>query len=485
MALVIALAMMTVLSISVGAAVTYSMSNTQSSRQSKGRQLSSVLAEAGINNSVAVLTASGTDPMDPTLLPERTNSYEGGSVTWSGVLSGRMWTLTSIGKATNSNGPNMATHDRTITAQAEISYRDYQTATNTSWNWLFAYGTGSTCDMTLNGSVNLSAPLYVAGNLCLDGTAQISGSNTRLLVQDKVTLYQTANRIGTSTTSINEARIKNGCKWSTNLLHAPCRYGPGVVGNESTTDDNVWASNRTGSSPNQIIPNNPTTMTTPVPDWDYWYANSSPGPNYPCNSSSTGTLPTFDNNAARDNSVGTVWQLTPAGVSYDCRSSAGRLKWDHTTSVLTVYGVVFFDGSVAVSNATIDYNYWAAIYLSGTFMADNARLCSVVSSGTCSTSPFAFPFFGALLIVANGTGGQVPAGTSIQFKNGSFMQGLALGTGAIEVDASSSTHGPLIGQTLKLSGNIRSWSNFIWVPAGTPGNANTSKEVLGVTTFSS
>src|SRR5436190_11714379 len=90
------------------------------------------LAEAGLNNAVAVLGGSypGSSvgyPGDANLLPSRTTTYGNGSTTWSGSLvavTGQQWAyewhLSSAGSMPNPSGPTGAPLRRTVTATVPV-----------------------------------------------------------------------------------------------------------------------------------------------------------------------------------------------------------------------------------------------------------------------------------------------------------------------------------------------------------------------------
>ena len=69
MVLPIALGILSVLSISAVVVLDSSSTNARSSTRSKGDKVAFALAEAGINNAVAVLSKTGNDNMHQTLLP--------------------------------------------------------------------------------------------------------------------------------------------------------------------------------------------------------------------------------------------------------------------------------------------------------------------------------------------------------------------------------------------------------------------------------
>jgi hypothetical protein len=248
--------------------------------------------------------------------------------------------------------------------------------------------------------------------------------------------------------------------------HLPCLGAPNFL-------DHVWAS---------ILDSSPTTLAIPAVDWDNWYRNASPGPYYPCTTSS-GTPPVFDNDQGsaftpdptkRNNSVTPVFNLTPVS-SYSCKTAAGELSWDAPTRTLTVKGAIFIDGSATVANGLLNqYNGQGSLYLSGTYRMDNSsKLCAGVSGTDCDFSRWN-PNTEMLAIVANGTGGQVNNGDSIQLNNSTRFQGALFATNAIEFTNSSQSEGPMIGSTVILANSV-SFHPFPYittVPVGMPGNPN-------------
>jgi hypothetical protein len=179
-----------------------------------------------------------------------------------------------------------------------------------------------------------------------------------------------------------------------------------------------------------------------------------------------------------NNSVPGVFNLTPPSSDYSCivRAGAnivGQLSWDHTLKVLTVYGTIFIDGSVTASygaqNTAIQYNGQGTIYLGGTFLVSNTMLCGGIANGTCDFNSWN-PNTEMLVIVANGSGGQVPTGDGVQIKN-SYFQGALWATNTIELDTHSQTEGPMVAGTEILGQTVfaHSWPLITTVPVGMPG----------------
>jgi hypothetical protein len=78
-----------------------------------------------------------------------------------------------------------------------------------------------------------------------------------------------------------------------------------------------------------------------------------------------------------------------------------------------------------------------------------------------------------MTVVANGNGGQVNPGDSIQITNDGEIQGALYGTDAIEFGNDASSEGPVVGSTLIFGNNVttNSFPNIDYVPSGDPGNS--------------
>jgi hypothetical protein len=472
-----------ILSFTGATLIYYSSTNARSAELSNDSTSAYDLAEAGINEMMAVLSRPENNALNQYLLGYQSDGsvvrtvhqYDGGTVEWSGILTQSVgtstWELTSIGRIKNSTGQSASNVSRTLTAKVPVVPTYTQPLNNPSWNFIYSRGTGAECDMTLSQSVLVNSPLYVAGNLCLQNTSAITTGP--LIVHGSLTMKQNANYAGTSGSPLNQLHVKNGCKWVSNALHNPCQQGSGSSG-----FDNVWASS---------ISNNPAVSEPPVVDWEAWYLNANPGPYYPCLQTS-GTPPAFDNDqglpsspnpAKRNNSLSTAQNLTPS-TSYTCKGSAGELSWNATTHVLTANGTIFIDGSATIQNGAVNtYTGSATIYVSGTLLIKNSKLCQATTGSggnlTCTTSGWD-PAQRMIVFVANGNGSggapqsQVSGGDSVQLVS-AYAQGAAYGTNAIELDTTSQFDGPLDGSTVILGQSTSSsFPGLSFVPAGMPGN---------------
>ena len=495
MALVLALAVMMVLTLMVTSVISFTSSNAGAASRSNADQKAYALAEAGMNNALAVLHANypGTAayPGNANLLPARTTSYPGGgSATWSGTLVGPLtgdwryeWRVTSKGTARNPVGGSSTQLSRTVTATVPVNL---PTTTPTDLasvlNWIYS-GT----DTYFTNSVQIGSPVYATRDLYLSNTAKIRGTAHKLIVGRNLHLSQPANRVGLvsgltpADTRIDEVHVVGQCSSQAIPLLHNCLWDADLV--FATAHDNVIppalvaTPKLTCCAPylGSIAPagtDNPSSM-------GFWYQYADLGPLSPCDpATKLGTPPTFESlgSSAIDNSAtpSTAFNLTPDGASYTCKSTPGgandgELSWNAATKVLKVKGTIFIDGSAtAFGSGVPTYDGQATLVLSGTFMMKNSKLCAVVTGGDCNVAAGAWnPNVKSLVIVADGDGvgggaqsqtGEVGAGEGIHLKGSSF-QGALIANKNVREETSCAVQGPMIsvynevrgGQTCALS----------------------------------
>jgi Tfp pilus assembly protein PilX len=466
-ALVVALGALLVLGVTGTTVVYYSSANTRSSSYSKASGTSFQLSEAGLHEALSVLSNQPTnDPTNPSLLATRISPYSTGSVTWGGTYdsANAKWTITSTGKVVNpaSAAPSEAT--RTITAKVPIRPVTTQTLAVESWNYVFSYGTGSSCDMTTTSTVSVETRLLVSGNFCMTSRSTLDGTSTQLLVGGTVKLTGNDTRIGQAGTPIAEAHVAGGCQLNAEPVHSPCQGPPGNA-------DRVWAT---------TISTNPGLLVPPTPDWNGWYDRSSPGPTENCTGANrVGSPPVFDNDTAWNRSAPTA-NLTPAS-SYTCRTFLGaepfgELSWDDATNKLTVRGTIFIDGDVQVTQAA-SYEGQATLYASGSFyIGGTNRMCAVMAGADCNFGSGIWdPNSRLLTIVTNGAGGgSVPADSTVLLASSAQWQGAIYGgPHKARVESSARFAGPLIADEVALSSSIQTepFTIISTAPTGMPGNA--------------
>jgi hypothetical protein len=460
------------LSLTGATLVYYSSTNARSVEYSVRNASAYDLAEAGIDEMMAILSKPTNNALDGTLLPETTHTYDGGTVTWSGTLNHltQTWAVTSTGRIDNPTGASASDVTRTLSAKVPVTPTLTQPLNNPAWNYIFNKKTGSPCDMTISNNVSGSSRLYTAGNLCLNNNAGITAEG--LIVQGNLDLSNNAFVGSSSSMSTRvEAYVGGNCRYAGGAWAAPCS------GNQ---DSRKIYSKRDGPAWVVGVKNPAPVIAAPASDFSAWYTDAMPGPSLDCSSENgarSGTPPTWDNDGVRNNSVSTVFNLTPAS-SYTCRigpatSPTGELSWNASTNVLTVYGTMYIDGSAKITNGTLNsYNGQATLYLSGTLLIGiDSKLCGGVSGSNCDFASWN-PNTEMLTFVADGSGGQAGTGNGILVSNNAQFQGGLFATANLTYTNNARSDGPMVAWEIKFSNNVQNdqFPTITTVPAGMPGN---------------
>jgi Tfp pilus assembly protein PilX len=364
LALPFALGVMVVLSALTAGIFTYTTMNQGAAKRAQADQRAYGLAETGVSYGLATLQ-NAADPYNAGSVPSTTVAVTGGSVTYSGSLSGNTWTLTGTGTVTNPSGPYAGNVSRTASIQALVTTTT--TGDTRPYDYLFV-DQPSGC-FTLTNTVTLEVPLYVRGDLCLENNSFISSPAVHVLGNVHVNSPQAS--VGTSSSPIPDFSITGSCY----------RDGTPTACSISSTS-RVWAS-AYGTSP--------PVLAKPTVDLAGTYATADLGPLSNCTPGyGTGSFPGgFDNDTTMNVSRGSV-DLTPS-TGYDCQKWVGgemvaRLKWapganPSQTGTLTIMGTIFIDGNLTWSNLSlIQYDGRASIYVAGTLTIQNqAELCGVAT----------------------------------------------------------------------------------------------------------
>ena len=457
MALVLAVAIMSVLFISGSALVYFATANTRASDYEQRSSSTYHVAEGGIALAVSVLASSST-PLDPSLLPATNSTTESGTVTYGGTLSGTTWTITAAASVHNPSGDTSLANTLTRTVEVENIIAG---GLGTSWGRIYV-DTVSGC--TRLKKLVIPVPFTARGCVTMDGSpaepTQLTGSPVS--VGGDVTLND-SDSIGVSGTPIEQADIAGTCKLGSAAAHTPC-----------SAIDNVFANTITTS---------PTDLARPTIDWAHWYDNAMPGPNQNC---TVGALPpgkVFDDNAIWDNSA-TSMDLTPAGSSYTCQvwqagELVGEISWNHATSVLKVKGTIFFDGAVEIRDdaAIVNYQGKATLYGSGTWHSDELLCAGGDGTNDCRADIADWDPTQNLLILIMG-GKEAGSAETIKFhKNGGGFQGVVYGTRKCTLDDDVKISAPILCDQLSVKEDADGTTIWPWPASLTsrlPGQVNAS-----------
>jgi Tfp pilus assembly protein PilX len=461
---------------------------------------------------------------------------DGSTVDYCGTLvrSQAWWYLTSIGRTRNPNSAG-GTDNRTLEATVTVTPSLTQPLNNPVWNYLYAGHTGSTCDQSLPNNITGSSRMYVAGNLCLSQNVNLAestvivggnvdvannaaiGANTNLGTRVETYVGGNCRYGGGSWVACNGnqdanhiySKLSNGTTIGVN--HTAPVVAPPAADYATWYENAIPGPSQSCTSSSGTVP----TFDTNYPSRDNSVAtvtDLTPGASYYCrvgngahttlngaitasqttiNVASATGFPTTQFSIRIDNEYMTVtggfgtttWTVTRGtksstavahvdkqSIDWDTVSS-GSIGWNVDTKTLTVSGTIYIDGSAKVGNGALNtYNGQGTIYLSGTLRI-SGKMCASVSGSDCDFSTWD-PNFDMLMVVADGNGGQVNPGDSIQMDNNFSWQGGLYGTNAVEFGNNCKVDGPIVGSSIILSNNLttNAFPNIAVVPVGMPSN---------------
>ncbi len=442
--------MLVVLSIATIAMLTYTSSGARTVRYDASRNVAATTAEAGLNEAISVLsqaTADGIDVRDPSALPAGSDTFGANSASWSGVVDGDTWTISSTSTVANPSGAADVHH--TVSSQFRIGVdgQGYAPA------WQYVFTDDPTCT-TIENSAQISSPFYVTGDLCLKNSANPIADE--ITVKGHITL-QNSSQIGSPTAPI-QALHTSGCSRNAN--------GPWTL-DQCTPANHVYADTVDSTFAN---------VAKPTVDLAYWYAYSKPGPRSNCTS---GSFPGgFDNNSTMDRSLPDV-QLLPA-TGYSCTvtsgsSTLGKIVWTPgTPGTLQISGVIFIDGNIVLDNTDqAIYQGRGTIYTSGTVkLRNSAFLC-----GSAACDPDSWDGDTNMLMFVAGSCKTYQSGSCTSYDDSSFtteessvFQGGVYSVNDTHQRNSSLIEGPVISRQLYLENSTvaHKWPPIDFVSYGAP-----------------
>ena len=408
-ALVIALAVTFVFSMTVVTVIEAATSNTRSSDRSKGRISAYSLAEAGINNAASILSKSNaydphvlhpqgtyaqqdcaSPPANPVGAASLGNTcsayswtYDGGTTTMWGWFDSASsnWTISSTGSVRNAFGGANTT--RTLSATIHVRAAPPRTTTS-------LLGTTSSSRTRLRASATSSSTRPPTSR-CRSTSRAISASRTAPTSprrtqrpdqpagawEDRLALRcleRCREHVPDEQRSDHNAKIAGGCGNSLNgtghTCSPPSDYFYVKSGGYSTTANAISAPLLTNT------------------DFTTYYNTAFIRPGDPCDSPGPNGATRladskFDNdttalNGTNGNGSAASFDLTPSS-SYTCEAKdnagkvIGELSWDNTNKLLKIRGTIYIDGNVTFSqDATYQGVNGSGVHPSGDLTGNDA-----------------------------------------------------------------------------------------------------------------
>jgi hypothetical protein len=345
--LVLALVVMSALTISIGALVSFTTGNEAQFSRDRQSARAFHVAEAGLNNALSLIANADDNDTQTAgaVMGPYTFSLDGAAGTYSmkkyakGAAEcngspSNCWVIT--GSATSPN--------RKITRTIqETAY--WQTA-STPLNALFSYGLvvdnqGGGCASTHGTTPLTIKDVWISGDFCPAGNVglQPPAAHTGSVYIGGVYQGRNNTNVGTATLPYQTADIVGGCV---------NQNTPQIC--SDSANSNVYA-----DAPPTVDPSSltlPAINAKTVYDSGNWSTPTCTGGSF-----------TFDSDSVQNGTTSTT-TLMPSGGSFDCSvyntsgAIVGHLAWNSSTKQLSISGTVWIDGNVDLSN-------------SGTYVKDN------------------------------------------------------------------------------------------------------------------
>jgi hypothetical protein len=490
MALVMALAVILVLTVLVTATLAFTSANSRDASLKQSGQSAYALAEAGLNRGLAQLYSnyydgSGALTNNTTVYssswftgapssqqsPSSTSActatstcmrWSVASATAGGSGPYTKETLVLQGQGTVPNPTGGTALTRTVSQTLSVEQLPQLQTPPSYWTELYTGATGRQCDLQLGQTVNANAPIYVAGNLCLTSAASIEGSAVTLKVLGNIHLQNGGSDIG-KVTPVTSVQVGKGCAKDSNFSYTtPCPI------NTPTTAIFDRSGLTTAPAPTPEAP--------PVIDWT-GIANAQAASTVSCTNGVSLSSATFyltpGSGAGSTGYRCTVTDPTSASI-------VGSITYNSAAQTLALSGQLYLSGSLDLSTTSpITYTGIASLFVAGTVSAANGSvLCVHVSGSSCdfvnatntSSPDYWDTTQSVLIILSQGAMGAGNTLTNLAYQGGLYSAtSIDLGGGG--GGGKSSTQGPLVspniitpGQSLNLT-----FPNFPFIMSGSGG----------------
>jgi Tfp pilus assembly protein PilX len=395
-ALVLAILVLTIVSILATAVIAYTTTNQQDAASKKSGVSAYALAQAALSNATAQLTSHYYDstgqPFDNTTslttmastwAPVAPNGGVGQQspsssaactttstcMTWSGVLrcpvtvtcagggssytpSGvkqAAWLITATGKVPNPSAPGLLT--RTITVDIPVEAPPAKAPAPDIFKSVYNGKVSTGCDLTTSQGVVWASPVYVVGNLCLNQNSGVEAGTEnfgKLVVGGWLDPNGggSGEHVGTNVTPVASLDVAKSCDGSHSAT--PCTL--------SQPAGQTYYTDAAGKIFVSAYTNSPTFPAAPSVNWAQRQTDRG---SWSCTNGHSLTAATFN--------------LT--GTPYTCTTESGTLAWDGTT--LTINGNIYVDGNLFTNNdAQFVYTGLGSIYVGGTAsFGNNTSIC--------------------------------------------------------------------------------------------------------------
>lgn len=495
-ALVMALATMMVLAITTaGVLVAGTRNQREAFVSDQSREAFSIAQEGLAYAEGCIYAAAANNDSSPTCLTSTdlpTQPIGSGTYYASVASDGVTWTMHGSG--------TVGGVTRTVTAQANVPSPVTSTQTGV-WNYVYADASGSSCATTVNGTVTISVPIMVRGDLCVGGSLNYTG--VQLEIGGNLQVSGSA-KIGTSTKPVTTVKVGlTSSSTNTCTLGNNAAVLPGVGGCDGKHSPLFATTIAEGVDVTPTMPcigqpsswdaactgTNDGTWTTLKSEYNTQAALPKSG----CPSN------LFDNDSTLNNSDSSISSVLLSNTAYDCKLGSTsspctssinvcEIKWTPSTHALAVNGIFYFDGSLTISGTAI-YSGQASFYFTGGVGTTGSPVfcgASGTFGGSNCTTSWNPDADGIVMIEgcwANSTGSTLTTSSCFNLGGGSSVQLGVYCTTQYTTAGGSSNMGPVLANSLNLGGNAQTLIPFHVFPPGTPENTTTTYLPASAPTF--
>jgi hypothetical protein len=441
-ALVIALATMTILAITTTGVIVAGSSNEDTAWVStKGRAAFAVAQQSlaygeGMVYGDLNQAPSVTPPTTVQNLPTQANGATGTYV--SSTADNIVWHVVGTGTYLGTTRTVSAdiTPSRTVITQQGVPL----------WSYLYENSLTPPC---VQGGAIINEPILARGDFCVKG-----GSKILNILELGGTLTTTGNNtsIGSASSPVPKLKIANTTNPTTacSILGSATAIGVGTCDGSHT---GAYAS-VTGTTLDAAA-------LMPAVNFQAAYNTQAALTKTGCPAG------LFDNDSTWNNSLTDAGTIM-FGAAYDCKvGTTYELKWTPSTHNLYMNGTFYFDGGLGTMPATATtYTGQASLYFTGGVRVNNSSFCGIANC-TAQWNP---NLNEAIFVM--GCQGVQPNGGCFYIGGNSMMQVGVYSTGDYQVTGGSGNWGPVLCDTFQIAGGTNLLIPFNTFPPGTPGQTS-------------
>jgi hypothetical protein len=376
--LVLALVIMAMFTIASAGVITYLRSNETSFSRDRDVNRAIDIAEAGLQNGIAIVSNYDADLSKPNgaTIPSTSYNIDGGTGSFSAVKSidpsdgvTNLWTITSQAKSP----------DGRVTRTVQQQIRAAENPQSPVYDYSLYVGGTASC-VNLSGGFSAQGSIWVAGDLCLSGNGSINPPSN-----NHGTVYIGGNLNATNNTSVGTSSSNEFL--SASVQHCYVQNKQQICTNSAAS--HLWAQTIGSNTQTNQKPQIDTLTANQIYNKANWVAGTS---------ACTGTGPHPNFQVSGDVLASPTRTINLTTGAYSCvfsdtfGNAIGSISYVPGTRLLTISGTIFLAANLDLTaNPGFTYQGLGTIYVDGVVTAKNA-VCGYpttpIPQGTCTGGPW-------------------------------------------------------------------------------------------------